>query len=76
MPQRICVSAVARAGQRHDDVVVDLRHGRAVAAEALAAAALAIQDHAIGARRIVFQPAEQRGAEVEAHARIVVDDAR
>ena len=44
---------VAPAGQRHDDVVVDLRHGRAVAAVALAAAAFAVQNHAIGARRVL-----------------------
>ncbi len=67
--------AVARAGQRQNHVVVDLRHGRAVAAIALAAAALAVEDHAIGARRVLLEPAEQRGAEVEADARVVVDDA-
>ena len=68
--------AVARAGQRQNHVVVDLRHGRAVAAVTLAAAALAVQNHAVGARRILLQPAQQRGAEVEAHARVVVHDAR
>ena len=69
--------AVARAGQRHDHVVVNLRHGRAVAADSRwRLRRLAVQDHAIGARRVFFEPAQQRGAEVEADARVVVDDAR
>ena len=68
--------AVAAVGQRQNDVVVDLRHRRAVAAKALAAAALAIQNHAVGARRVLHQPAHQRRAEVEADARVVVHDAR
>jgi hypothetical protein len=71
MPQR---DAIALIGQRQNDVVVDLRHGRAVAVEGFAAAALAVQDHAIGARRVLLEPAEQRGPEVEAHARVVVHD--
>ena len=41
----------------------------------LAAAALAVEDHAIGAGRVLPEPAQQGGAEVEAHARVVVDDA-
>ena len=68
--------AVAAAGQRQNHVVVDLRHGRAVAAVALAAAPLAVQDHAVGAGRVLLEPAQQRGAEVEADARVVVHDAR
>ena len=63
------------AGEGHDDVVVDLRHGRAVAAVALAAALVGVEDHAVGAGGVVVQPAEQGGAEVEAHAGVVVDDA-
>ena len=34
-----------------------------------------VLDHAVGAGSEVFEPAEQGGAEVEAHARVVVDDA-
>ena len=75
MPQRIWVSGVAAAGERHDDVVVDLRDGRAVAAVALGAGAVGVEDHAIGAGRFVGEPLQQRGAEIEAHARVVVDDA-
>ncbi len=67
---------VAAVGQGHDGVVVDLRHRRAVSLEVLAAAPLAVEDHAVGARRIFLQPAQKRGAEVEADARVVVHDPR
>ncbi len=66
---------VARIGQGHDDVVVDLGHGRAMAAIAQHALPVGIADHAIGARRIFFQPGEQGRPEVEADARVVVHDA-
>ncbi len=68
--------AIALAGQRHDDVVVDLRHRRAVAAVVPAAAPFAVENHPVGARRIFLEPAQERGAEVEADARVVVHDAR
>ncbi len=68
-------AGVALVGERHDDVVVDLRDGRAVAAVALGAGAVGVEDHAIGAGGEVREPAEQRGAEVEAHPRVVVHDA-
>jgi hypothetical protein len=41
---------VAAAGERHDDVVVDLRDGGAVAAVALRAGLVGVEDHAVGAR--------------------------
>ena len=66
---------VAAAGQRHDDVVVDLGDGGAMAAVALRAELVGVEDHAIGARGFVLEPAEQGGAEVEAHPRVVVHDA-
>jgi hypothetical protein len=47
--------AVAAAGERQDHVVVDLRHGRAVAAVAFAAAALAVKHHAVGAGRVFLE---------------------
>ena len=75
MPQRIWVRASRSAGQRHDDVVVDLRHGGAVSAVALGAGLVRVQDHAVGARGLVGEPLQQGGAEVEAHARVVVHDA-
>src|SRR3569833_4414987 len=65
---------VALIGERHDDVVVDLRDGGAVAAVQPPAAPFTVEDHAVGAGRIFYQPAHQRRTEVEAHARIVVDD--
>ena len=66
---------VAAVGERHDDVVVDLRDRGAVAAVALRAGPVGVEDHAVGARGFVGQPAEQGGAEVEAHPRVVVHDA-
>ena len=66
---------VAAAGERHDDVVVDLRDGGAVAAVALRAGLVGVEDHAVGAGGFVGEPLEQGGAEVEAHAGVVVDDA-
>ena len=66
---------VAAAGERHDDVVVDLGHGGAVSAVALCADLVGVEDHAVGAGGLVVQPAEQGGAEVEAHAGVVVHDA-
>ena len=68
--------AVAAVGQRQNDVVINLRHRRAVRLEALPAAPFAVQDHAIGARRVLHQPAKQRRPKVEAHARVVVHNAR
>ncbi len=67
--------SVAPAGQRHDDVVVNLGDGGAVTAVAQGAGAVRVQDHAIGAGGTVGEPLEQGGAEVEAHARVVINDA-
>jgi hypothetical protein len=53
------------ARQRHDDVVVDLRHRRAVAAKAQPAAPVGLQDVLVGARRVFLQPREQRRPEIE-----------
>ncbi len=75
MPQRICVIRSRVIGQRHDDVVVDLGHCRAVSIVAQHALPVGIADHAIGAGRIFFQPGEQGRPEVEADARVVVHDA-
>ena len=66
---------VAAAGERHDDVVVDLRDGGAVAAVAVGAGVVGVEDAAIGAGSFVGEPLEQGGAEVEAHAGVVIDDA-
>ena len=68
--------SVAPAGQRQNDVVVNLSHGGTVTAETLAAAALAVQDLAVSSWRVLFEPAQQCGTEVKADARVVVHDAR
>src|SRR5579859_565499 len=73
-PADLC-DAVAGVGQGHDDVVVDLGHGRSVAVIPQHALAVGIADHAIGAGRVFFQPGKQGGTEVEADARVVVHDA-
>ena len=46
---------VAAAGERHDDVVVDLRHGGAVSAVALRAGVVGVEDHAVGAGGFVVR---------------------
>ena len=46
---------VALAGERHDDVVVDLRDGGAVAAVALRAGLVGVEDHAVGAGGFVVR---------------------
>ncbi len=68
-------ASVALIRQRHDDVVVDLGDGRSMAAVTMGAGQVGVEDHAIGAGRIVVQPAQQGWAEVEADAGVVVDDA-
>ena len=62
MPQRILRAGVALVRERHDDVVVDLRDGRAVARVARGAGAISVLDHAVGARGEIGQPAEQSRA--------------
>ena len=66
---------VAGAGEGHDDVVVDLGEGGAVAAEADGAGAIGFLDHVVGAGGFIGEPREEGGAEVEAHAGVVIDDA-
>ena len=67
---------MARAGQRQDDVVVGLRQRRAVAGKQFQALAVGFEDALIGAGRVLLEPGEQRGSEVEADAGVVVDDFR
>ena len=68
-------AGVALGGERHDDVVVDLRDGRAVAAVAAGGGAVSVEDHAVAAGGLVFEPGEEGRAEVEAHVAVVVEDA-
>ena len=56
---------VALAGERHDDVVVDLRHGGAVAAVALGAGVVGVEDHAVGARGLVGEPLSRVGPKLK-----------
>src|SRR6185312_2310927 len=66
--------AVAGGGQRQDDVVVHLGHGRAVTAEALLTIGVGIKNFAVDAARVDLKPGEEGGAEVEAHAAVVVEN--
>ncbi len=68
--------AVPCRGKRHDDVVVGLRHGRAVSAKLPLAQAVGIANHRVGEWRLLLHPGEQRWPEVEAHPRVVVGDAQ
>ncbi len=51
-------AGIALAGQGHDDVVVDLREGGAMATEASGAGVVGVLDHAVGAGGKGLQPAE------------------
>ncbi len=66
---------VAAAGERHDEVVVDLGHRRAVSAVTLLADLVGVEDHAVGAGGFVVEPTEEGGPEVVTHPRVVVHDA-
>jgi hypothetical protein len=68
-------AGVALGGERHDDVVVDLGERGAVVGVADGADLVGILDHAVDAGSEVLEPTEEGGAEVEAHAGVVVDDA-
>ena len=66
---------VAGAGERHDDVVVDLGKRGAVSAEADGAGAVGFLDHVVSAGGFIGEPGEEGGSEVEAHAGVIVEDA-
>jgi hypothetical protein len=66
---------VARVAERQDGVPVGLGERRAVAGEALAAVAVRRQHRLVRLRLPVLEPGEQRRPEIEADARVVVDDA-
>jgi hypothetical protein len=66
---------VAAVGQRHDHVVVNLGDGGAVSGKALLALAVGFENGPIGFGGAVGHPREQSGANVEADAGVVVDDA-
>jgi len=68
-------AGVAFIRERHDDVVVNLRKRGAVAAVARGAGFVGVLNHAIGAGSEIGEPAQECGAEVVAHARVVVEDA-
>ena len=68
-------TGVALGGERHDDVVVNLSECGAVSSEALRGGRVGVEDHAVAAGGEVLQPAQKGGAEVEAHPRIVIEDA-
>ena len=64
---------IAARGERHDDVVVALRHRRTAPKEA-GALLIGDQDCLVDGGRFFFKPSEQRGADVEADAAVVIDD--
>ena len=76
MPHTDLRLTIAGRGQRHDDVVVNLRHGGAVASKVLLALPVGLAHHRVGQGRFLFHPGEQRRPEVEAHPRVVVGDAQ
>jgi hypothetical protein len=66
--------AIARRGQRHDQVVVGLGHRRAVAAEPRTARAIGGDHRLVDVGRIVLEPRQQGRPDVEAHPLVVIDD--
>ena len=65
---------VPGVGQGKDDVVVPLRQGGAVSGEPLAAFPVAFEDGVVHRGGFLLHPGQQRRAEVEADAGVVVDD--
>ena len=64
---------IAAVGQRHDDVIVNLRHGGAVAGKIFLAFPVGVEDRRVDFRRLGFQPDQQRRTEVEADLGVVID---
>src|SRR6185295_3279068 len=73
-PDHLC-AFVARVAERQDGVPVGLSDRRAMAGEALEALAVRRQHGLVRLRLPALQPGEQRRSEVEADARVVIDDA-
>jgi hypothetical protein len=59
--------------KRHDDVVIDLRHGIAVPVFLKDALAISVHDGFVDVRRFAAQPGQERGADIEAHIREIID---
>ena len=59
---------VAGVGQRHDGVVINLGHGRAVSAETFAAGGVGGENRLVRPGGFFHHPGEQRGSDVEADA--------
>ena len=67
-------AAVARGGQWHDEMTVDLGNGGAMPTETLAALVVGCNDALVGVVIVLRQPAHQRRPNVEAHPSVVVAD--
>ena len=65
---------VLLAGERHDDVVVDLGDGVAVSVQTLGTAFVGFLDSLVGIGSMGPDPTHEGGAHVEAHEVVVVDD--
>ena len=65
---------VAARGERHDEVVIGLGHGRPVAAEAGARRLVGLEDGPVGPGVRALQPGEERRPGVERDRGVVVDD--
>ena len=65
---------VLLAGERHDDVVIDLGDGVAVAVQAFGAPLVGFLDPLVSVGSMGPDPTHEGGAHVEAHEIVVVDD--
>ena len=66
--------AIAAVGQGQNHVVVDLGQSRAMAGKTKPAFAIGGQDGGVGLGIGTFQPGQERGAEIEAYAREIIDN--
>jgi hypothetical protein len=65
---------IAAVRERHDDVVVHLGQRGPMPRKAFAAGAVRLQNRPVKLRPLCLQPGKNRGAEVEAHVGVVVND--
>src|ERR1041384_3879610 len=73
-PTNFC-AAVALVAERQGRVMITLRDGVAVPVVSATACAVGFDDARVSGRMMLFEPRDERRAEVETNVRVVVDDA-
>ena len=72
-PENLC-ALVLLAGERHDDVIIDLGDGVAVTVQTFGAPLVGFLDPLVSVGGMGPNPTHEGGAHVEAHEVVVVDD--